>query len=68
VHSAVLENKETKSGITIHFVNAEFDQGKLIAQFYCALNNEDTIETLESKIRYLEQTYLPVVVQGTILN
>lgn len=68
VHIAVIGNKENKSGITIHFVNEEFDKGEIIAQFHCRLTAEDTVESLEGKIRYLEQTYLPTVVRGAILN
>lgn len=68
VHTAVIRNRETQSGITIHFVNEEFDSGRIIAQFHCALNQNDTIESLEAKIRYLEQSYFPVVVQTTLLN
>ena len=68
VHKAVIENRDPKSGITIHFVNAEFDKGEIIAQFHCSLNETDTVESLEGKIRYLEQTYLPTVVRGAILS
>ncbi|MDG1742629.1 MAG: phosphoribosylglycinamide formyltransferase [Crocinitomicaceae bacterium] len=68
VHSAVLKNKENKSGITIHFVNEEFDKGEVIAQFHCALSPQDTIDDLERKIKYLEQTYFPTVVRGVILS
>jgi phosphoribosylglycinamide formyltransferase-1 len=68
VHEAVIRNQEVRSGITIHFVNEAFDQGEIIAQFHCPVTPQDTIETLERKIRYLEQTYLPTVVRGTILN
>lgn len=68
VHEAVIGNKEERSGITIHFVNEAFDKGRIIAQFHCALTPDDTVASLEQKIRVLEQTYLPVVVQGTILN
>jgi phosphoribosylglycinamide formyltransferase-1 len=68
VHKAVIANKEAASGITIHFVNEEFDKGEIIAQFHCRLTEVDTVSTLESKIRFLEQTYLPTVVRGTILN
>ncbi len=68
VHEAVIANKEKGSGISIHFVNEEFDKGRLIAQFHCTLNHTDTVDTLEAKIRYLEQTYLPAVVRGTLLN
>ncbi len=68
VHKAVIENGEVRSGITIHFVNEEFDKGEIIAQFHCRLTSEDTVSSLEGKIRYLEQTYLPIVVRGTVLN
>jgi phosphoribosylglycinamide formyltransferase-1 len=68
VHKAVIANQESESGITIHFVNREFDKGRIIAQFHCALDQTDTIESLESKIRYLEQSYLPIVIQNTILS
>jgi len=68
VHEAVIANQELESGITIHFVNREFDKGRIIAQFHCALDQSDTVESLESKIRYLEQNYLPTVVQNTILS
>jgi len=68
VHKAVIANQEKKSGITIHFVNEEFDKGEIIAQFHCPIASGDTIEVLENKIHYLEQTYLPTVVRGTVLN
>ena len=68
VHLAVLANKEPESGITIHFVNKEFDKGRIIAQFRCAISANDSVENLELKISYLEQSYLPVVVEKTILN
>lgn len=68
VHLAVLENEESRTGITIHFVNEKFDDGEIIAQFQCSLEDVDTVEGVESKIRTLEQSYLPVVVKTTILN
>lgn len=68
VHTAVLNNKENVSGITIHFVNQEFDKGRTIAQFHCKIDSSDTVEDLEGKIRYLEHSYLPIVVQNTILS
>ncbi|MCH2229667.1 MAG: phosphoribosylglycinamide formyltransferase [Crocinitomicaceae bacterium] len=67
VHKAVIENKETESGITIHFVNQEFDKGKIIAQFRCTIAENEGVSDLEKKIRYLEQGYLPTVIQNTIL-
>ena len=51
VHKAVLKNKEKKSGITIHFVNENYDSGKIILQKSCVISNFETIESLEIKIR-----------------
>ena len=68
VHNAVLKNKEKESGITIHFVNQKFDDGRVIAQFRCPISSLDTLQDLEAKIRNLEQNYLPVVVEKTILG
>lgn len=68
VHKAVVENGERESGITVHFVNSEFDKGRIIAQFRCAVLEEDTYSDVDRKIRILEQSYLPTVVEKTILN
>lgn len=68
VHNAVIANKEKESGITIHFVNQHFDEGNTIAQFHCELNESDTVESLEGKIRRLEQKYLPFVIEQTLLQ
>lgn len=67
VHKAVLENNEPESGITIHFVNEEFDKGRIIAQFRCAISEDDTLDSLTAKIRQLEHRYLPYVVEQTII-
>ena len=68
VHEAVIANKEPESGITIHYVNQEFDKGEIIAQFKCSLTPDDDAQSLASKIHELEQNNLPKVVEATILN
>ena len=68
VHNAVVENKETESGISIHYVNQKFDEGRIIAQFRCSISSSDTVNDLEGKIRSLEQNYLPIVVEKTVLE
>lgn len=68
VHKAVLANGEKETGITIHYVNEEFDKGRIIAQFRCALNASDDLESVTGKIKWLEQSYLPVVIEKTILK
>ncbi|MBX3165112.1 MAG: phosphoribosylglycinamide formyltransferase [Bacteroidetes bacterium] len=63
VHKAVIESKETESGITIHLVNEEYDKGKILLQAKCEVGANDTPETLSKKIRVLEFEYLPKAVE-----
>jgi phosphoribosylglycinamide formyltransferase-1 len=66
VHRAVLAAKESYSGISVHFVDENFDQGRLIAQFYCDISAGETLDTLKEKIRQLEHAFYPVVVEQTL--
>ena len=68
VHTAVMEAKEASTGISIHFVNSEFDSGRIIAQFSCQVLPTDTLEIIQNKIHLLEQAYYPIVIEKTILN
>ncbi|TXD53554.1 MULTISPECIES: phosphoribosylglycinamide formyltransferase [unclassified Polaribacter] len=68
VHKAVKENKEIETGITIHYVNANYDEGAIIFQAKTALNDEDTKETIAKKIHILEQRHFPSVIEGIILE
>ncbi len=63
VHQAVIENKEKESGITIHFVNEEYDKGEIILQEKCTVDANDTAETLAKKIHGLEYTYFPKAIE-----
>ncbi len=54
VHQAVFEEKAQKSGITIHLVNENFDEGEHLAQFECTLTPEDSVLDIEAKVRKLE--------------
>lgn len=67
VHKAVLENKESQTGITIHEVNEHFDEGRFIAQFHCQIDRDETLDSLKAKIQYLEHSYFPVVIEKTLL-
>ena len=59
VHESVLANHEKESGITIHYVNAQYDEGAIIAQYKCSVEKDDTIDTLASKIHALEHQHFP---------
>lgn len=66
VHAAVLAHNESTTGITIHFVNEHFDEGRYVAQFTTSIADVTTIEAVETKIHQLEQAYFPVVIEKTI--
>lgn len=68
VHNAVKEAVETESGITIHFVTENFDEGQRIAQFYTTINNSDTPENIQYKIHQLEQIYFPLVIEHVVIK
>lgn len=68
VHRAVLAQKEPETGISIHFVNEEFDKGELIAQFSCSVAEEETLESLKVKIHSLEQANFPKIIEQTVLK
>lgn len=55
VHKAVLENKETETGCTIHQVTEEVDAGKILCQKKLDIAPDDTPESLKDKVQVLEQ-------------
>lgn len=55
VHEAVIKNKEKYSGVSIHYVSEEFDSGEIILQKKLLLTKDETIQSLESKIKKLEK-------------
>ena len=68
VHKAVLENKEVESGITIHFVNSEYDDGEIIFQAKCKVKKNDSVESLVKKVQKLERDFFPKIIEGVIKN
>lgn len=66
VHKAVVANKETHSGITIHYVNENYDQGDIIFQAKCMVTPEDTPESLAHKIHSLEYEHFPQIIEQVI--
>lgn len=68
VHEAVILNKEKESGITIHYVNGEYDRGDVIFQARCPVLPDDTAETLAGRIHELEYRHFPEIIEKTILS
>jgi phosphoribosylglycinamide formyltransferase 1 len=62
VHEAVVLNKENETGVTIHYVNEDYDEGAIIFQAKCDVNENDTAEDVAAKIHDLEMIHFPKVV------
>jgi len=66
VHKAVVENKETHSGITIHYVNNHYDQGKVIFQKKTTIAPQDTPQDVAQRVQLLEHQWLPKVIEDVL--
>ncbi|MEO6071461.1 MAG: phosphoribosylglycinamide formyltransferase [Chitinophagaceae bacterium] len=66
VHEAVLQNKEDASGITIHYVDEQYDNGAIIFQTKCSIEKEDTAQTLAARIHQLEHHWYPQVIESEL--
>ena len=62
VHKAVKENRENETGITIHFVNKEYDKGDFLFQSRVKISENDTLNVIASKVSELEHLYFPKVI------
>lgn len=66
VHNSVKENKETETGITIHFVNAHYDEGAVIKQVKTVISEYDSPEDIAEKVHKLEYEHFPKVIKEVL--
>jgi len=66
IHKAVLNAQEEKTGITIHYVNEEYDKGAVIEQVETLIDSDETLTTLKKKISDLEKEYFPKVIHSLL--
>ena len=66
VHRAVIDAQESESGISIHFVNGEYDEGAIIFQAKVSVEKEDSVEVLAQKIQQLEHRFFARVIEQVI--
>ncbi len=66
VHQAVLDAKEQESGISIHFVNSEFDEGEIIHQSKFRIEPHDDLKMVKFKVQQLEHLHFPKVIEGLL--
>ena len=62
VHQAVLDNKEKETGISIHYVNENYDEGALIFQTKITIENCKTADEIAEKIQKLEHQHFPLII------
>ena len=63
IHKAIVENQEKDTGITIHYVNENYDEGNIIFQKKVSLTGTETPEAVAEKIHELEQNHFPEVIE-----
>jgi len=66
VHEAVIRAGDKESGISIHYVNAKFDEGEIIFQARCNIQEGDTPEILAQHIHELEYEYFPKIIESLL--
>lgn len=64
VHEAVKAANEKHSGITIHLVNANYDEGAILFQARTTLNEDDSAEEIAAKVLQLEHKYFPRIIDA----
>ena len=68
VHEAVVANKETESGITIHYVNENYDEGESIFQARCTVLPTDSPDDVAAKVHALEYQHFPRIIEQVITS
>ena len=67
VHRAVLENRETETGITIHYVNKNYDEGEYIFQKSTNIEDCRSADEIATEVLKLEHEYLPKTVEKLLI-
>tara|TARA_R110002050_G_scaffold128925_3_gene250356 strand:+ start:506 stop:1078 length:573 start_codon:yes stop_codon:yes gene_type:complete len=68
VHQAIVENNEVETGITIHYVNENYDEGAIISQKRVKLSENETPETVAEKVHKLEYEWFPRIIEELLRN
>ncbi len=66
VHEAVKANKELETGITVHYVDENYDEGTIIRQIKTPIEPHDTVEEIAKKIHTLEYEYFPKIIDALL--
>jgi phosphoribosylglycinamide formyltransferase-1 len=68
IHEMIRQLNETETGITIHVVNENYDEGKILYQDKCVVDMEDTPQQIANKVHQLEYACYPPIIEKWILG
>jgi len=68
VHEAVFNNNEKETGISIHVVNEKYDEGRIIFQTKCRIDETDSVDDIATKVHLLEYQYFPEVIEKLLME
>ena len=68
IHKAVIKNNEKESGITVHYVNKNYDEGKILFQKSIDLDEKESLESLSRKVLKLEHSCFAKIIEKTLIN
>ena len=68
VHRAIVENRESETGITIHYVDAHYDEGDIIFQQSIKLDGSETCDEISEKVQQLEHDHFPAVIERLLTS
>ena len=66
VHKSVIQNQEKETGITVHYLNEQYDDGEIILQKSYPVTPEDDAETIAAKVHLLEHEWYPKVIEDIL--
>ena len=68
VHKSVKDSGDHETGISIHYVNENYDEGSIIFQSKVEVGEQDSIEDIAKSVRQLEYKHYPEVIQKFYLK
>ncbi len=66
VHEAVKNSGDLKTGITIHYINENYDEGDIVFQCECEVSPDDSVEDIANKVHALEYEYYSKVIEDIV--
>jgi len=66
VHQSVFDHNEKESGMTIHLVNEQYDQGQILFQAECNIEEAINAREIAQRVLALEHEYYPLIIKNYI--